>query len=85
MQPSRLSFRLIFILFLAISIAGHSQKTSYLTKKYLVNVLKEDATLLRNVSLAMHPVIGIYKPRTYFEKLFTDFNANLKDSLTEKE
>jgi hypothetical protein len=85
MQPARLRFCVIFFLFLIAPTLCNAQKTSYLTKKYPVSVLKDDATLVKNVSLAMHPVIGIYKPRTYFEKLFTDFNSGLKDSLTEKE
>ena len=49
------------------------KKESVLHKKYSPAQLKEDATLLKNVVLAMHPVIGIYNTRTYYENLFTNF------------
>ncbi|MBK7669672.1 MAG: hypothetical protein IPJ32_21465 [Sphingobacteriaceae bacterium] len=33
----------------------------------------------------MHPAIGLYKPKSYYETLFNNFISNLKDSLTEKQ
>lgn len=78
---------LIFILLVCAGVSsGYAQKKeSLLTKKYSPEQLQEDATILKNVLLSMHPAIGIYKPRTYYEKLFDDFVKSLNDSLTEKQ
>lgn len=61
------------------------KKTSLLSKKYAPEKLREDAEIFRNVMLAMHPAIGLYKPRNYYEKLFSHFVESIQDSLTEKE
>ncbi|MBL7931030.1 MAG: S41 family peptidase [Bacteroidia bacterium] len=37
------------------------------------------------VLLRMHPAIGIYQPRMYYENLLSDFIFSLNDSLTEKQ
>ncbi|MEO6302816.1 MAG: S41 family peptidase [Bacteroidia bacterium] len=44
-----------------------------------------DGEVIKNVVMAMHPVIGIYNTRLYYSKLFSDFITNLNDSLTEKQ
>jgi len=63
----------------------YAQKTPYIDKKYSPEALQEDSKVLKDVVLKMHPVIGIYKPREFYEKLFNDLIASLKDSLTEKD
>jgi hypothetical protein len=71
------------------SMPGYSQnaqkKNSLFTKKYSPKQLQEDARVFSNVLLAMHPAIGIYKPREYYTNLFNGFIASLTDSLTEKQ
>lgn len=76
---------LIFTLLLVGLSSCRSRKESILQKKYSPEQLKQDATLFRDVVLKMHPVIGIYKPRAYYEGLFDQFIGQIKDSLTEKE
>ncbi len=60
-------------------------KETVLTKKYAPIQLKEDATLLRNVVMVMHPVLGIYKTKEYTLGLLNNFINSLNDSLTEKQ
>lgn len=65
---------------------GYAQKKeSLLKKKYPPLLLQQDATLLKEVLLKMHPAIGIYKPRAYYTTLFDSFVKSLTDSLTEKQ
>jgi hypothetical protein len=61
------------------------QKETVLTKKIPPAQLKADAELLRNIVFAMHPVIGIYQPKSYYTHLFSAYLASLTDSLTEKD
>jgi hypothetical protein len=77
---------LIFI-FIALGLVhGYSQKKEpLLTKKYSPAQLQQDAALLKDVLLAMHPAIGIYKTKDYYVQLFNAFINSLKDSLTEKQ
>jgi hypothetical protein len=81
-----------FLKFLLILFASSSlffqlpaqKKESLLTKKYPPQQLREDALIFRDVILAMHPSLGIYESRAYYEKLLNDFVLSLNDSLTEK-
>ena len=56
-----------------------------LVRKYSPSQLKEDLLLFKNVTLAMHPAIGIYQPYAYYENLFDTAIGSLTDSLTEKQ
>jgi len=76
---------IFFVFFYGLHSFSQPLKESILVKKYSPKQLKEDAELMKNVTLAMHPVIGIYKSRTFYNKLFDDFINELKDSLNEKE
>lgn len=77
----------IFIFFaLGFMTEGYSQKKeSLLLKKYAPAQLKEDAKVLKDVLLAMHPAIGVYETKNYYTRLLSAFIESLKDSLTEKE
>jgi hypothetical protein len=81
--------RFFILLFFTFCFCTHSLaqtvKETVLTKKIAPAQLKEDATVLKNVVLAMHPVIGIYKTKNYTIGLFNDFINSLNDSLTEKQ
>ncbi|WP_317898510.1 S41 family peptidase [Aurantibacillus circumpalustris] len=80
--------RLLIFIFLVYELSHpcYSQKKeSLLTKKYSPNQLKEDATVLGDVLLAMHPGIGIYKPRIFYHDLIKSFTSSFNDSLTEKQ
>jgi len=72
-------------LILVLNTSLYSQKEAVLTKKYSPAQLKQDATVLNNVLLKMHPVIGIYQTRAYCETLLNDFTNSFTDSLTEKQ
>ncbi|MDI1356303.1 MAG: S41 family peptidase [bacterium] len=58
---------------------------SLLSKKYSPAQLREDAQLLNDVILEMHPASGLYHPRDYYKQLFANFIFSLNDSLTEKQ
>ena len=60
-------------------------KASLLNKKYGPAQLQEDARILEDVVMEMHPAVGIYKSREYYGDLFTHFESAFKDSLTERE
>jgi hypothetical protein len=71
------------LIFLSLSISCYPQsKSSIITDKIAPAQLQEDATLFRNVVLAMHPSVGIYKNRAYYEQLFNTYIQSLTDSLT---
>ncbi|MBP7810655.1 MAG: hypothetical protein KA163_15285 [Bacteroidia bacterium] len=72
----------MLVLFVNVSL---SQKGYSITKKYAPAALKQDAAIVKDAILKMHPVIGIYKPKTYYENLFDNFISGLGDSLTEKQ
>lgn len=73
------------LVFLALSNPCYSQqKRSAITDKLPPALLREDATVFRNVTLAMHPVIGIYASRAYYEQLFDTYIQSLTDSMTER-
>lgn len=80
-------FKALFLagIFLHCALFTFAQKHFSLTKKYAPAALQEDTRIIRDVILEMHPVMGIYKPKTYYENGFDQLIASLKDSLTEKE
>lgn len=65
--------------------SGQGQKIFDFNKKYSPLQLKEDATIAKNALLKMHPVIGLYDSKDYFEGRFNEFINSLNDSLTEKQ
>lgn len=81
----RISFLILTQIFFSAYYFSQTPKQSVLTKKYAPLKLKEDATLLRDVVLAMHPGIGIYNSRKFYSTLFDEFIEILNDSLTEKQ
>ncbi|PBQ31389.1 hypothetical protein CNR22_06305 [Sphingobacteriaceae bacterium] len=85
-MPFLKPFLAVILLVFGAGTNGYSQKKESLQiKKYSPLQLKEDATLLTNVLLSMHPAIGVYKPRAYYEELFEAYVASFTDSLTEKQ
>lgn len=77
----------LFIFLVVVAVPhGYSQsKETVITKKFSPTQLRQDAAVFKNVALAMHPAIGLYKSRTYYTQLFDAFINGLNDSLTEKE
>ncbi len=53
--------------------------------KYPPDKLRADAVVFKEAVLAMHPVIGYYEPRTWYQNGFDTLITSLKDSLTERE
>lgn len=76
---------LLMCLCLVAAPCAAQRGLSVIDKKYSPAQLVEDATLLRNVTLAMHPAIGLYQPRAFYEQLFDRYIQGLNDSLTERE
>ncbi len=76
---------LLILIFFVLSMGGYSQKPTVLTQKLPPAALREDARLFCNVALAMHPAIGIYKPKSFYEQLFAQYTNSLTDSLTERD
>lgn len=75
----------IFLLCTLCHSAYAQKKPSAISRKYSPAELKEDAHVMTAVLLRMHPAIGIYESRMYYENLFSDFIFSLNDSLTEKQ
>jgi hypothetical protein len=78
------------IFFVALSFhffQGNSQTRTVtaLNRKFSPQQLQEDATVMKNAIMKIHPVIGIYRPREFYEGLFDAFIRSLKDSMTEKQ
>lgn len=78
-------FNVVLVVFLLVSGALFPQKNYDINKKYSPVALKQDAAIVKDAILKMHPAVGIYKPKAYYEKLFDDLIAGIKDSLTEKQ
>lgn len=79
-------FLAALLLFLA-GISGFlpAQKKFDPFKKYPPFALQEDTRIIKDVVLEMHPVMGIYKSKSYYEQQFNRLISELKDSLTEKQ
>lgn len=75
----------IFFLGCFVNPVFAQKKETLLIKKYSPAQLRKDAELFRDVTLAMHPVLGIYQSREFYENRFEALILSLKDSLTEKE
>ena len=75
----------IFFVYLFINPCSAQTNQSAISKKYTVAELKEDTKILKDVTIAMHPAIGIYQSKNYYTNLFDIFISKLNDSLTEKE
>jgi hypothetical protein len=78
-------FRMTMVIYFLFPVIVFSQKHYNINKKYSPAALKQDAMLVKDVVLKMHPAIGIYQPKTYYENLFDRLISGLKDSLTEKQ
>lgn len=78
-------FGLLAVMLSLVSGTVFSQKGYTINKKYSPAALKQDAAIVKSAVLKMHPVIGIYKPKNYYEELFDNLIAGLNDSLTEKQ
>ena len=85
-MPFLKPFLAFILLGFGLVTTGYSQKKeSLLEKKYSPLQLQEDAKVLRDVLLAMHPAIGVYRSREYYTALLNDFVGSLRDSLNEKQ
>lgn len=62
-----------------------AQKKFNPNKKYAPEDLKKDTKIIKDVILNMHPVIGVYHPKSYYENKFNELLQSLNDSLTEKQ
>ena len=82
---TRLFAVIIFVFLVGNSVFSQKSKQNVLTKKYAPICLQEDARIMKDIILKMHPVVGIYRSRTFCEGLFDQFIISLKDSLTEKQ
>lgn len=79
---SRLHFLFIALFFLVHLPA--QKKPDVLTRKYAPEAIKADLGLLKQVVLAMHPAVGIYHDKTYYETYFEKAILAIQDSMSEK-
>ena len=78
-------FAFNIFLFCCPIFAISQNQPAILSKTYSPVELKKDAEVLRDVLLAMHPAIGIYKSRDYYQKTFEHYINHLDDGMTEKQ
>jgi hypothetical protein len=82
-------FKRFFVLFLGLLVWGKAfpqkRHNDAVTRMYSPAELKADALVLKNVIMKMHPVVGIYMPRAFYNSLFDEYIKSLNDSLTEKQ
>lgn len=67
------------------AISQSNAQTEALTKKYSAAQLKKDALVLKEAIFRIHPVIGIYESKAYYDQLFNDYVNSFTDSLTERQ
>lgn len=82
------NYNLIMVLisiFLSYTLITNAQQKNILNKKYSAAALQEDTRIIKQVILTMHPVIGIYNSKIFYQNKFDQLIASLADSLTEKE
>jgi len=70
-------------LFVLFGLNSAAQKSDRI-KKYSPDEIRKDATVYKDAILAMHPVIGYYQPREFYDSLYQNFISSIHDSLTEK-
>jgi hypothetical protein len=82
---ARVLKRVLFLLLPAIAFIPVCAQNNPVTKKYSPAQLQVDATIMKDAILKIHPVIGIYKSRGYYDSLFSAFKASITDSMTERQ
>lgn len=82
---ARVLKRVLFLLLPLLALDKGFAQQHPLTDKYSPAALQEDALIMEQAILKIHPVIGIYKSRGYYDSLFRAFRNSLTDSLTEKQ
>lgn len=76
---------LFLFLFLACA-GGHAQNTpAILNRKYAPADLQADMKVMSRVLLEMHPSVGLYQSKAYYEALFRHKTEAICDSMTEKQ
>jgi hypothetical protein len=76
---------ILFLIGILIAPSCALHKPNVLTKKIAPAALKCDAGIMEQAIMKMHPAVGIYSSRAEIQANFDRFNANLTDSLTQKE
>lgn len=83
---ARTSYSLtLLLLLLLMQSTMQGQQSNYLNKKFSPEQLKQDASILRDAVFKIHPVIGIYESKQYYDKVFNEYVNSFTDSLTEKQ
>lgn len=74
-------------LFLFLTCAGSQaqQTPEILNRKYAPSALQADLKLMSRVLLEMHPSVGLYHSKAYYEALFRHKTEAIRDSMTEKQ
>lgn len=79
---SRLHFLFLSLLFFVHLSAQNKQNV--LTRKFPPEAIKRDLGLLKQVVMAMHPSVGIYHDKTYYDTYFEKAILAIGDSMSEK-
>ncbi|HQQ94988.1 MAG TPA: S41 family peptidase [Bacteroidia bacterium] len=85
-MPSKSLFPALYFLLVFSCLWGVAQRPAdVFVRKYSSAELKTDLELMKNIVLRMHPSVGVYASKAYYETLFLNALGQLHDSLTEKE
>ena len=76
---------LLFLLMLFLYSCASSNKNYNPNKKYSVQELQEDYTLLRNILEKKHPSLYWYTPKDSMDFYFDKYYNDIKDSMTEQQ
>lgn len=79
------SYFIIFFVSLAFFVAAQTKQAPIFTQQFDTSQLKQDIRLLKKVIIKMHPVVGVYQPKIYFDSLFNQLELDITKPLTTKE
>ncbi|MBL7901557.1 MAG: S41 family peptidase [Bacteroidia bacterium] len=74
----------LFLVLLFVVQLPAQKKTDVLTRKYPAEALRADLDLMKRVVLSMHPSVGIYHDKPFYEAYFEKAMRSINDSMSEK-
>lgn len=76
----------VFILYCCLLMSCAAGKRNYSPlKKYPVQTLQQDFTLLKNILQQKHPSVYWYTPKDSMDRYFAEYYTAIKDSMTEQQ
>lgn len=84
-MPAKDLKSLLFLLLVLLTTVGLKAQQNPITKKYSPLQLQQDAQVMKQAIMQIHPAIGLYKTRTHYDSLLSEHINSLTDSLTERQ